>query len=220
MKLGIDVENLSKTKKILLLILPSLVIVVFCVMVFILPAMEENAKLKANVNSQQKEIELLKKHSERLPTLIAENEKLQRRLAELQMQLPEEKEVSELLKQVSLLGVKSGLHVITWKPKPRLIHPTKEVYEIPVEVEMRGGFHNFGQFFSSLTKLNRIVNLNEINIKAVADTKVQKGPTGLNVAFITNTYSVIPEQEKKEMQEKEAKEKEKEKEKEKAKQKQ
>jgi type IV pilus assembly protein PilO len=209
MKFGIDIANLSKTKKILLIALPSLAIIAFCISVFIMPAMEENSKLKADIAAHQKDIELLKKLSERLPTLISENEKLQKRLAELQMQLPEEKEVSELLKQVSLLGVKSGLYVITWKPKPRLIHPTKEVYEIPVEVEMRGDFHNFGQFFSSLTKLSRIVNLNEINIKAVADKRVQKGPTGLNVAFITNTYSIIPEQEKKEIQEKEAKEKEK-----------
>lgn len=209
MKLGIDVENLSKTKKILLCALPSLAIIAICIVVFIMPAMEENSKLNADIKAQQKEIEHLKKYADRLPTLILENEKLQKRLAELQMQLPEEKEVSELLKQVSLLGVKSGLHVITWKPKPRLIHPTQEVYEIPVEVEMRGGFHNFGQFFSSLTRLSRVVNLNEINIKAVTDKKVEKGPKGLNVAFITNTYSIIPEHEKKELKEKEEKEKEK-----------
>lgn len=207
MKLGIDVENLSKTKKILLIALPSIAIIAISIAVFIMPAMEENSKLRADIEVQQKEIELLKKHSDRLPTLIAENEKLQKRLAELQVQLPEEKEVSELLKQVSLLGVKAGLHVITWKPKPRTVHSTKEVYEIPVEVEMRGGFHDFGQFFSSLTKLPRIVNLNEINIKSVNDKRAQKGPPGLNVAFITNTYSIIPEKEKQELKEIEEKEK-------------
>lgn len=211
MKMGIDIENLSKTKKILLIALPSLAIIAISIVVFIMPAMEQNSKLKADIEAQQKEIELLKRHSDRLPTLISENERLQKRLAELQVQLPEEKEVSDLLKQVSLLGVKAGLHVIIWKPKSRLIHPTKEVYEIPVEVEMRGGFHDFGQFFSSLTKLSRVVNLNEINIKSVADKKAQKGPQGLNVAFVANTYSIIPEQEKQELKEKEEKEKEKQK---------
>lgn len=209
MKLGIDVENLSRTKKILLIVLPPLAIIAIFLTVFIMPALEENSKLKADIKAQQMEIELLKRHSDRLPTLISENERLQKRMSELQKQLPEEKEVSELLKQVSVLGLKAGLHVINWKPKPRTVHSTQEVYEIPVDVEMRGAFHNFGQFFSSLTKLSRIVNLNEINIKAVADPKTQKGPRGLNVAFVTNTYSLISEAEKKELKEKEEKVKEK-----------
>lgn len=208
MKLGLDITNLTPLKKGLLIALPSLAIVALFLTLFIFPAMEENAKLKAEVQKQNDEINLLKRHSERLPTLIAENEKLQRRLSELQMQLPEEKEVSGLLKQVSILGVKSGLHVMTWKPKVRTIHASKEVYEIPVEVEMRGGFHHFGQFFSSLTKLGRVVNLNDINIKAT-EQKTQKGPLGLNVNFVTTTYSLIPEHEKKQIEEQEAKAKEK-----------
>lgn len=207
MKLGLDIANLTPLKKRLLVVLPALAIVAFFLTLFIFPAMEERAKLKEEVQKQSDEINLLKRHSERLPTLIAENEKLLRRLSELQMQLPEEKEVSGLLKQVSMLGVKSGLHVMTWKPKAKTVHESKEVYEIPVEVEMRGRFHNFGQFFSGLTKLNRVVNLNDINIKMV-DPKVQKGPPGLNVNFITTTYSLIPEHEKKQIEEQEkAKEK-------------
>ncbi len=202
MKLGLDVENLTPLKKWLLIILPSFAIAAFFLTLFIFPALEESEKLKAEIQKQNDEINLLKRHSERLPTLIADNEKLQRQLIELQMQLPEEKEVSGLLKQVSLLGVKSGLHVMTWKPKPKTVHESKEIYEIPVEVEMRGDYHYFGQFFSSLTKLGRVVNLNDINIKAI-DRKTQKGPLGLHVNFITTTYSVIPEAEKKQLEEQE-----------------
>lgn len=208
MKLGLDVENLTPLKKGLLIVLPSLAIVAFFLTLFILPSIEERDKLMAEVQKQNDEINLLKRHAERLPTLISENEKLQRRLTELQMQLPEEKEVSGLLKQVSLLGVKSGLHVMTWRPKSKTVHGSKEVYEIPVEVEMRGGYHHFGQFFSSLTKLGRVVNLNDINIKNI-DQKTQKGPRGLHVNFITTTYSLIPEAEKKQMEEEEKKAKEK-----------
>lgn len=208
MKLGLDVENLTPLKKGLLIALPSLAIVAFFLTLFIFPAMEESSKLKAEVQKQTDEINLLKKHSEKLPTLIIENEKLQRRLTELQMQLPEEKEVSGLLKQVSVLGVKSGLHVMTWKPKSKIVHDSKEVYEIPVEVEMRGGYHHFGQFFSSLTKLGRVVNLNDINVKTT-DPKTLKGPKGLHVNFITTTYSLIPEAEKKQLAEQEQKAKEK-----------
>lgn len=201
-KLGIDVETLSPLKKKLLIALPAIAIIAIFMTLFIMPALEEKSKLDAEVKKQNDEINLLKIHTGRLPALVAENEKLQRRLLELQLQLPEEKEVSDLLKQVSLLGVRSGLHVMAWKPKSKTVHQSKEVFEIPVDVEMRGEFHNFGQFFSSLTKLNRIVNLNDINFKFI-DPKIQKGPKGLEVRFVTTTYSLLTEQEKKQTQEKE-----------------
>ncbi|MBS4062089.1 MAG: type 4a pilus biogenesis protein PilO [Bacteroidetes bacterium] len=216
MKLGIDIDNISRFKKGLLIVLPSLAILAFFITLFILPALEENAGLEAEIARQKNEINLLHIHSAKLPNLIAENEKLQQRVAELQRQLPEEKEVSDLLKQVSLLGIKSGLHVITWRPKTRIVHASKEVYEIPVDVEMRGSFHDFGQFFSSLTKLGRIVNLNDINIKTNAQKtakpktpKAQQELRGLQVNFITITYSLIPEHEKKQLEEKEKAEKKK-----------
>ncbi|MCX8030330.1 MAG: type 4a pilus biogenesis protein PilO [Thermodesulfovibrionales bacterium] len=198
-KLGFDIETLSPLKRKLLIILPALALCVLFYTLFIGPAIEENSKLEAEVKKENDEINLLKIHSAKLPILIKENEKLQRKLSELQLQLPEEREVSGLLKQVSILGVQAGLHVMTWKPRARVVHPSKEIYEIPVEVEMRGDFHNFGKFFSTLTKLNRIVNLNDINIKSV-DAKVQKGPTGLDVRFITTTYSLLSEEDKKQLQ--------------------
>lgn len=207
MKLGIDVENLSRFKRILLIILPSLAIAAIFATMYVMPAFEEVIKLETEVNSQNAEINLLKIHSAKLPTLIAENEKLQKRLNELQMRLPEEKEVSGLLRQVSELGVKAGLEVALWKPKAKVVHASKEVYEIPVEVQMRGNYHNFGKFFSNLTKLDRIVNLNDINMK-IADTKIKKGDTGLNVNFTSVTYSIISEAEKAQLEEQEkAKEK-------------
>ncbi len=207
MKLGIDIENLSRFKRILLIILPSLAIAAIFATMYVMPAFEEVIKLETEVNSQNAEINLLKIHSAKLPTLIAENEKLQKRLNELQMRLPEEKEVSGLLRQVSALGVKAGLEVALWKPKAKVVHASKEVYEIPVEVQMRGNYHNFGEFFSNLTKLDRIVNLNDINMK-IADAKIKKGATGLNVNFTSVTYSLISEAEKKQLEEQEkAKEK-------------
>lgn len=207
MKLGIDIENLSRFKRILLIILPSLAIAAIFATMYVMPAFEEVIKLETEVNSQNAEINLLKIHSAKLPTLIAENEKLQKRLNELQMRLPEEKEVSGLLRQVSALGVKAGLEVALWKPKAKVVHVSKEVYEIPVEVQMRGNYHNFGEFFSNLTKLDRIVNLNDINMK-IADAKIKKGATGLNVNFTSVTYSLISEAEKKQLEEQEkAKEK-------------
>jgi type IV pilus assembly protein PilO len=202
LKLGFDIETLPPAKKKLLLVLPPLIIIVLFAVLLIMPAFEERGKLATEVEKQNNEIQTAQKNAAKLSTLMAENERLKNKLFELQMQLPEEKEVTGLLKQVSELGVKSGLQIISWKPKNKVVHPSKEVYEIPVEVEMRGNYHRFGQFFSNITKLSRVVNISNINIKT-ADQK-QKAAV-LNVSFTAMTYSMIPEKERQEMAAKEKK---------------
>lgn len=197
MKLGIDTANLSPLKKNLLLALPPVIIIALFTFLFIMPALEERKALNEEIGKQKTEIASLERNSSRLPALKAENKRLEDRLSELQLQLPEEKEVSGLLKQVSELGIKSGLQVVSWRPGTRGVHPSKEVYEIPVEVVMRGTYHKFGQFFSNITTLNRIVNIFNISMRP--------GSFGLDVSFTSTTYSQIPEKEKKELQKKEVK---------------
>lgn len=208
--IGIDVQNLPPAKKKLLLVMPPLVIIFVFVYFLIMPAIEEKGKLSAEVDKQNKEIQAAHQSAGRLPALIAENEKLKAKLMELQVQLPEEKEVSGLLKQVSELGIKSGLQIILWKPKERVVHPSREIYEINVDVQMRGNYHRFGQFFSNVTKLNRIVNISNINIRTMEQKQQRGAGSILNVSFNATTYSLIPEKERKEL-EKAEKEKEKEK---------
>lgn len=208
--IGIDVQNLPPAKKKLLLVMPPLVIIFVFVYFLIMPAIEEKGKLSAEVDKQNKEIQAAHQSAGRLPALIAENEKLKAKLMELQVQLPEEKEVSGLLKQVSELGIKSGIQIILWKPKERVVHPSREIYEINVDVQMRGNYHRFGQFFSNVTKLSRIVNISNINIRTMEQKQQRGAGSILNVSFNATTYSLIPEKERKEL-EKAEKEKEKEK---------
>ncbi|MBN2654112.1 MAG: type 4a pilus biogenesis protein PilO [Nitrospirae bacterium] len=200
MPITFDTENLTPGKKRLLVLLPPLVIVVVAVMMFILPAMEEINKMDAELKNYESQLLQAKKKAGKLSSLIAENENLKMKIKELEMQLPDEKEVSTLLRQVSDIGIRSGLNIISWKPKGKNVHSSNEVYEIPVDVEMRGSYHRFGHFFSNITKLNRIVNISNANMKALNQ---QKGGADLAVTFSAVTYSIIPEKEKQEMQAKE-----------------
>lgn len=209
LKINIDFETIPASRRLLVIFLPSLVITALFIFFIIMPAYEERTKLKAELDKQEQEILLARQQAAKLSALIAENERLTRRLLELQAQLPEEKEVSGLLRQVSELGIKSGLDVVLWKPKERIVHQSKEVYEIPVDVEMRGSYHRFGQFYSRITSLSRVVNISGLSMKPAEEKFQQKQAKILHVSFIAKTYSIIPEQEKKEIEKKE-KEKEKE----------
>ncbi|MFO0751764.1 MAG: type 4a pilus biogenesis protein PilO [Thermodesulfovibrionales bacterium] len=214
LRLHFTLDTLTPTQRILLLALPPVLIVALSVSFLIKPLLDERTKVQTEVERQRSEITSLRQSAARLPGLIVRNKQLTNKLLALQLQLPEEKEVSGLLKQVSELGTKSGLQVVLWKPKERSVHASKEVYEIPVEVEMRGTYHHFGEFFSSVTKMGRVVNLSNITMRG-GDPKNTRDASLLQAGFNAVTYALIPEAERRELEKKDKEKDKKEKEKEK-----
>ncbi len=192
LKLKVDVGSLPLAVKILISILPALIIAAIVIVTLLLPRYKEIKRLNAEMTKQENEIAIDQVKASQLSSLKIQNEKLKRRLEELKLQLPEEKEVSGLLKQVSDLGIKSGLKIILWKPEPKKDHPSGMIYEIPVAVELSGSYHNLAAFFSSLTKLNRIVNIGDIKM---GDPKPERGEAALKITFKATTFSAIPENE-------------------------
>ncbi len=195
---NIDYEAMPPVKKYLLLFLPAVLIIAIALVVFILPSLDEREMLVKELALQEKEIADAKQKAARLEQLIADNEKLKQKLKDLHLQLPEEKEISTLLRQVSEKGIESGLVIGSWKPGSKSVHESEQVYTIPVDVAMSGSYHNFGKFYSEITKLNRIVTLENVTVRSATQ---RKDTADLNVTFTAMTYSVIPEAERKALQE-------------------
>jgi len=192
MAIKINIGKLPPYVQTILSISPAVIIIIVVVFLFILPKHKEIKAFETKIALQENEIAKSQSKVGMLPQLILENEKLRKRLTELQEQLPEEKEVSSLLKQVSELGIKSGLKISFLKPEQKRTHTSGIVYEIPVKVELFGSYHNLGYFFNSLTKLNRIVNLSDIKL---GDPKPEKENAIVKVSFTATTFSTIPEEE-------------------------
>ncbi len=190
MALKLDIRNMPASVRVILALLPAVIISALAVVFLILPRHKEIKRLNAEIIKQENEIAKDQAKAARLPTLKLENEKLKKRLDELKLQLPEEREVSGLLKQVSDLGIKSGLRIVSWKPEQKKDHPSGIIYEIPVSVEMSGSYHSLGIFFSSLTRLNRIVNISDIKI---GDPKPQRNEAVVKITFKATTFSAVPE---------------------------
>ncbi|MCD5411627.1 MAG: type 4a pilus biogenesis protein PilO [Thermodesulfovibrionales bacterium] len=183
MKLSLDIENLSPVKKGLLLVLPPLIIIALAVVLHIKPSLEAKSILLLEIEKQEQAIIIAQKRIERLPSLRAEYGRLKDELLVLQLQLPKEWEVTPLLKQVSDLATRAGLEVALWRPGDRSVHVSEKVYEIPVVTEMSGTYHIFAQFFSEITRLDRIVTIRDISME-VAERDI------LRVRFITTTYTM------------------------------
>jgi type IV pilus assembly protein PilO len=192
LKLNINFKSLPIYVKILLASIPALIIIIVVFILFVSPARKEAKALDVKIAAQENEIARDQAKAEKLPELTLENEVLRKRMEELKLQLPEEKEVSTLLKQVSDLCIRSGLKVVLWRPEQKKTHPSGIVFEIPVKVELLGSYHNLGYFFSSLTKLNRIVNISDTKM---SDPRPEKGIAVLRVSFTATTFSSVPEEE-------------------------
>lgn len=190
----IDFKKLPVYAKAIIAGLPTVIIVVVTVVMFIMPKQKEIKTLDARIDVQNNKIADSQAKVAKLDVLQKENEKLLTRLNELKEQLPVDKEVSGLLKQISDLSIASGLDVKSWKPKTRIQHPSGIVFEIPSDISVSGTYHDFGGFLSSLTKTNRIVNVGTIKFGGV---KKGKDPAHniLDIMFTLSTFSAVPEAE-------------------------
>jgi type IV pilus assembly protein PilO len=191
-KIKLDLSKLPSYVRIILAVIPAIIIIVVALFVFILPKHKEIKAIENKITSQESEIAKSQSKAEKLPELIAINEDLKKKLNELKKQLPDEKEVTSLLKQVSDFAIQSGLKVALWRPEEKKTHPSGIVYEIPVRVELSGSYHNLGYFFSNITKLNRIVNISDLRL-------TEQGTLGnnalLKINFTATTFSAVPDEE-------------------------
>jgi len=190
-KININFKKLPQYAQVIISIAPSIIIAIVVIILLIIPKNKEIKALENKISAQVNEIAKNDSKAAKLSELTAENERLRKRLVELKEQLPEEKEVSSLLKQVSDLCINSGLEIALWKPEEKKTHPSGIVYEIPVKIELAGSYHNLGYFFSSLTRLNRIINLSDIRL---SEPKTEKEKVIVRVAFTATTFSAIPEE--------------------------
>lgn len=190
LKLNINLKTLPMYVKVMLALAPGVIIAAVVIFLFIVPKNKEIKALEVKIAAQENEIARDQAKADKLPQLTFENERLRNRLNELKQQLPEEKEVSTLLKQVSDLCIRAGMKIGLWRPEQRKTHASGIVYEVPVRVELSGTYHNLGYFFSSLTKFNRIVNISDIRL---SDPKPDKGIATVRITFVATTFSAVPE---------------------------
>lgn len=185
-----SLENIPRSQKILVLILGAIIIIGGFFYFIFIPKMGEVNSLKNSINEVNLQINNDEVKLRRLDQLKVENEKLQMELRSLQAQLPAEQEVSNLLKQISDLSVESGLDIKLWRPSARKNDPSGLYTEIPVDVEVSGGYHALAIFFDRVSKLPRIVNITNLNME---NAKVIGGSLFIQSRFVATTFAAVSE---------------------------
>ena len=129
-----------------------------------IPKTDEIKKLDVEISDLQAKIQQNDAKIRKLDDLKAEVKALEARLRVLTEQLPPESEVSGLLRQIQGLVNKSGLSLKLWRPERRTPHPSGLYEEIPITMSLTGSYHNVALFFDNVSKLTRIVNMQNVRM--------------------------------------------------------
>jgi type IV pilus assembly protein PilO len=105
-------------------------------------------------------------------------------------QLPNEKEIPEILKSISSLGKESNLEFTLFRPKPEV--PQQFYAQVPIELTALGNYHNIGKFFDKVSKLPRIINVVDFNMARAKDVKGRsENEVLVKTSCMINTYRFI-----------------------------
>ena len=164
------------------------------------PQADEIAKLNESIEAAQNEKSIKQKRAANLPKLQQELGELDVRLKEAIAQLPSKKEIADLLSSIATKAQESGLDINLFRPRPENY---KDFYaEIPVEMSIKGTFHNVIMFFDAVGRLTRLVNIDNVGFK---NPKVTGDQMVLEFTTTAITYRFLEEAERKKIADEKAK---------------
>ncbi len=168
------------------------VILVLCglfIYLFHIPMTTQIEKLENDVAALQLTMRANDEKIKKLSELRAEVKTLETRLKVLTEQLPPGSEVSGLLRQIQNLVSQSGLTLRLWRPDKRRTHSSGLYEEIPINVELIGGYHDVGLFYDRVSKMTRIVNM--LNMRMNGAVKNKAGSMDIKVSCTALTFAAV-----------------------------
>ena len=135
---------------------------------------DRKAVLVANLGQAKKEVTALK---------AALNEAV--------AQLPDTKEIPDLLSNISAVGRDAGLEIAQFRQREEIL---RDFYaEVPVEVRVRGTYFQVEGFFNDVSELTRIVNVSDVALKSPS---TNDEPIRLEAALSATTFRFLDEAER------------------------
>lgn len=184
-------DNLEPSRKLAILIaVPVLILLAYYV--FVLgPRTSRTGALRDRIDEMLEERDRKQVETARLADREQEVAELDRQLASAITRLPDQKEIPELLSSISSLGRDSGLDILVFRQKPE---GYQEFYaEVPVDMQVRGTYHQVASFFDEVAKLDRIVNVSNIILR---DPKVVDDDLLLEANSTVTTFRFLSDSER------------------------
>jgi type IV pilus assembly protein PilO len=186
------IARISRVYKIIFIVALNIAAFVCLFMFVITPLFETKQSLASEYGELKKNLDqmvLIKNNMEKYRKEYAE---VQQVLQDVLRQLPETKDLPNLLRNISAVGGETRVKVKYFEPKSL---QNKEFYaELPFEIRYTGGYHNLAYFFDSVRRLERIVNIVSFSLELPA--RAESGKSLLEGRATARTYVYLKDQPK------------------------
>ena len=164
------------------------------------PRADQVAKLADSVEIANNEKRVKTQKSANLGRLRKDLQQLDAELKKAVAQLPEKREIAELLSNISAKAQQVGLDVLLFRPRPEAF---QDFYaEVPVDITVKGNFHNTVSFFDEVGRMNRLVNIDNIGFK---NPTVNGDQVVLETTSVATAFRFLDDAERKKVAEDKAK---------------
>ena len=182
------IANLSPTRKLLLV----LVMVLLVFGLYWQFAYKGKAKtidrLRSDLSNKQAKLNENEAIARNLPRFKEEVQKLNLQLGMVVQELPNKREIPNLIETISNLGALNGLEVIYIKPQNDV---DQGFYaEVPIAIKVKGGYHEVGLFLDALSRLPRIINVSDITMGNAKEDE-RSGIIVLDISALATTYRYV-----------------------------
>lgn len=175
------VEKMKMIHRILIFVGILLVLLAIFVFLVYIPKAGEISRIRKEITGLEQKVNRAKMRASNLTEFEEDEKQVDAQFREALRLLPNKREIPSLLKSITQLGSDSNLEF-------RLFSPKKEVVgdfyiEIPVSVEVSGGYHDVALFFDKVGRMERIVNILDVSMKPL-----KEGSTNLITTCDAVTY--------------------------------
>lgn len=182
------IANLSPAKKILLVLVVVVLIFGLYWQFYYKKKAETIDGLRSDLSNKQAKLNENEAIARNLPRFKEEVQKLNQQLGKVVQELPNKREIPNLLETISNLGALNGLEVIYIKPQNDV---DKGFYaEVPIAIKVKGGYHEVGLFLDALSRLPRIINVSDITM-GNAKEDARSGIIVLDISALATTYRYV-----------------------------
>lgn len=191
LKINLDsVLKLPLSKRLLILLAVNLVTAGLVYWFLTGPKYDEVKRLNGQLEELTAKLVENRQIAADIPKYIREKEEMEAKLAAAVAQLPNAKEIPDLIDGISSSGEKSGLKIQLFKPGKEV--PRGFYAEVPVKMTVEGRYESLYEFSEKIANLPRIVNLGGMDIKSTGHRN--RIPV-LKADFTATTFRFMPQAE-------------------------
>lgn len=143
----------------------AVVIFALAVLFYFKPQNDKLKTVKAERVKVEQEVQNLKQKKRELDKIMADIAQMEAKLKTLEVNIPQRKEIADILRQIQTLAYDSRLDVLRFAPGAEI---NKDFYaEWPIPIQVSGNYHNLGLFFDKLSKFARVFTIENFSIKTL-----------------------------------------------------